>query len=66
MIHNDNIKPDMYSTNTHGYTEIIFAISHMLDIVLKSQVLSSFNTIHGKGHQIISQHKVNTGIISER
>ena len=72
MIHNDNIKPDMHSTDTHGYTEIVFAISHMLDIVfaprisdVKSQVLSSFNVTHGKGHQILSSHKINTKIISE-
>ena len=46
MIHNDNIKPDMYSTNTHGYTEIIFAISHMLDIVFAPRISDVKSQVH--------------------
>ncbi len=32
VLKNDVIKSDMHSTDTHGYTEVVFGISHLLDI----------------------------------
>ncbi len=29
LLHNEGVKSDMHSTDTHGYTEAIFAISHL-------------------------------------
>lgn len=31
LMHNDVIKSDVHSTDTHGYSEIIFAVTHLLD-----------------------------------
>jgi TnpA family transposase len=30
LMHNDVVKSDIHSTDTHGYSEIIFAVSHLL------------------------------------
>ena len=73
--HNDDLKPDMHSTDTHGYTETIFGISHLLDIVfapriqnIKKQVLSLFDSIRksleAKGYSIVPRHKINTQLIT--
>ncbi|TQV77323.1 Tn3 family transposase [Aliikangiella marina] len=32
VMKNDVVKSDMHSTDTHGYTEMVFGISHLLDI----------------------------------
>jgi len=64
----------MHSTDTHSYTETIFGISHLLDIVfapriqnIKKQVLSSFDSIRksleAKGYSIVPRHKINTQLI---
>lgn len=76
LIHNNGIKPDIHSTDTHGYSEIVFAISHLLDIMfapriqnLKDQVLSSFDsiskTLKEKDYQIIPTHKIRTQLIKD-
>uniref|UniRef100_UPI003F840907 Tn3 family transposase n=1 Tax=Cysteiniphilum sp. 6C5 TaxID=3453128 RepID=UPI003F840907 len=76
LTHSDSIKPDMHSTDTHGYTEIIFAISHLLGIKfapriknIKEQVLSSFNSIkkdlESKNYQILPSYKIRKNIIKD-
>jgi TnpA family transposase len=30
LLHNESIQSDMHSTDTHGYTEMVFAISHLM------------------------------------
>ncbi len=48
---NDVIKSDIHSTDTHGYSEVIFAITHLLGFSfapriknLKKQVLHIFKS----------------------
>lgn len=76
LVHSDTIKPDMHSTDTHGYSETIFAISHLLDIKfapriknLKEQILSSFTNINkelkSKCYQILSGHRIRTNIVKD-
>ena len=31
LLHNEKFESDMHSTDTHGYSEMVFAISHLLD-----------------------------------
>lgn len=76
LVHSDTVKPDMHSTDTHGYSEIIFAISHLLDIKfapriknIKEQVLSSFSNIakdlKSKSYHIVPSYKIRTNIIKD-
>jgi TnpA family transposase len=32
LMHNDVIKSDIHSTDTHGYSEVIFAVTHPLGV----------------------------------
>jgi TnpA family transposase len=32
LMHNEEVQPDMHSTDTHGYSEVIFALTHLLGI----------------------------------
>ncbi len=55
LLHNDNIKSDMHSTDTHGYTEMIFAISHLIGVTFAPRIvdvtgqnLSCFDGLRGK------------------
>ncbi len=32
LLHNDAIKSDMHSTDTHGYSELVFALTHFIDV----------------------------------
>jgi TnpA family transposase len=32
LMHNEEVKPYMHSTDTHGYSEVIFALTHLLGI----------------------------------
>lgn len=38
LLHNDSIKSDMHSTDTHGYTEMIFAISHLIGVTFAPRI----------------------------
>jgi TnpA family transposase len=38
LMHNDEIKSDIHSTDTHGYTETIFAATHMLGIFFAPRI----------------------------
>lgn len=76
LTHSDTVKPDIHSTDTHGYSEAIFAISHLLDIKfapriknIKDQVLSSFTSISSdlksKGYQILPSRKIRVNLIKD-
>ena len=76
LIHSDSIKVDIHSTDTHGYSEMVFAISHLLGITfaprissLKKQVLSSFDSINAelktKDYRILPSHKIKTQVIED-
>lgn len=38
LLHNDVVKSDIHSTDTHGYSEIIFAITHLLGFTLAPRI----------------------------
>ena len=58
LLHNDEVKSDIHSTDTHGFTETIFATTHMLGIFfapriknLKKQKLYSFKNYKIKDYK---------------
>lgn len=77
LIHNDEIRSDIHSTDTHGYSETIFAATHMLGIFfapriknLKRQKLYSFkeNSIRNykdKGYKILPSEYIDEDLIRE-
>jgi TnpA family transposase len=38
LLHNDSIQSDMHSTDTHGYTEMVFGISHLMVITFAPRI----------------------------
>jgi len=51
LMHNDVIQSDIHSTDTHGYSEVIFALTHLLGFSFapriknfKEQQLYAFQT----------------------
>lgn len=55
LLHNDAITSNIHSTDTHGYTEMVFAISHLISVTfaprikdLASQNLVSFSRMRGE------------------
>lgn len=76
LLHNDVVKSDIHSTDTHGYSEIIFAITYLLGFSfapriknLANQRLYSFDkrkTYEEKGYNILPDATINTEIIAEQ
>jgi TnpA family transposase len=76
LLHNDVVKSDIHSTDTHGYSEIIFAITHLLGFTfapriknLQDQRLYSFEkrkVYEEKGYAILPDATINTEIIAEQ
>lgn len=77
LMHNEVVKSDIHSTDTHGYSEIIFATMQLLGFVfapriknLKDQILYSFPTetikqYQEKGYKILPTKYIQTEIIEE-
>ena len=73
LLQNEVVKSDMHSTDTHGYNELIFGITHFLGISfapriknLKDQKLYSFikkSDMKNKGYKINSDRKLNINLI---
>lgn len=69
LMHNDVVKSDIHSTDTHGYSEIIFGITHLLNISfaprikkIKHQNLYSLKErkyYSEKGFPILPKGKIN-------
>lgn len=38
LIHNDVIKSDIHSTDTHGYSEVIFADTYLLNFAFAPRI----------------------------
>jgi TnpA family transposase len=38
LLHNDSIQSDMHSTDTHGYTEMVFGLSHLMSITFAPRI----------------------------
>lgn len=72
---NDEIKSDIHSTDTHGYSDVIFAITHLLGISfaprlakLKKRSLYSIDpkkTYKQKGYLILPDQTINTDLIAD-
>lgn len=75
LMHNDVIKSDIHSTDTHGYSEVIFGLTHLLGFSFapriknfKEQQLYSFNSLkeyQSLGYKLLPKHKINEQIIQE-
>jgi len=75
LLHNDAVASNVHSTDTHGYTEMVFAISHLIGVTfaprikdLSSQNLVSFARIKSelehKGYSITPTYYVNESKIT--
>jgi TnpA family transposase len=75
LLHNENIVSDMHSTDTHGFTEIMFAVADLLGFHfaprikgLNRMTLYSFDNPRGKDYKrckIAPTKKINTKIIED-
>lgn len=75
LLHNENVLSDMHSTDTHGYTEMVFALSHLIGVTFAPRIknildltLVSFEKIKSKtdsekDHPLQPNHYVKEGKI---
>ncbi len=76
LMHNDVVQSDIHSTDTHGYSEMIFAATHLLGISFaprikkfKDQQLYSFerpSALKALGYKVLPKKRINTRIIKEQ
>jgi TnpA family transposase len=75
LMHNDVIQSDIHSTDTHGYSEVIFALTHLLGFSFaprikkfKEQQLYAFQTpkvYQELGYKIVPKRRIKTKLILE-
>lgn len=75
LLQNEVIKSQIHSTDTHGFTEIIFAITHFLDIAfaprlknIGEQRIYSFvdkKTYEKRGYKILPSRTINIKLIED-
>ncbi len=75
IVHNDVIKSDIHSTDTHGYSETIFAVSHLVNVYFapriknyQEQSLYSFvsrSEYVKLGYQVLPKQAINLKLIEE-
>ena len=75
LMHNDVVKSDIHSTDTHGYSEVIFGLTHLLGFSFapriknfKDQQLYGINSskyYQELGYQVLPNRKINIEIIKE-
>lgn len=75
LMHNEVVKSDIHSTDTHGYSEIIFAVTHLLGFAfaprikhLGKQRLYSFEkrkVYEALKHEILPDAYIDTDLITE-
>ncbi len=75
LMHNDVVESDIHSTDTHGYSEIVFGISYLLGISFaprikgfKNQRLYSFeksSVYKNLDYQVIPDRVINVELISK-
>lgn len=75
LMHNDVVKSDIHSTDTHGYNEMIFGATHLLGISFAPRIknftkqqLYCFDRpslMKSKGYRILPKKRINTTIIQE-
>ena len=78
VLHNDVVKSDVHSTDTHGYTEVVFGVMHMLGFTyaprlkgLKHQQRYAFPNVKRKhyedeGFEILPDGYINIKIIEDQ
>jgi TnpA family transposase len=76
LMHNDVIKSDVHSTDTHGYSEIIFGVTHLLGFEfaprikgLSSQQLYAFKHrrhYEAQGYALLPDRYVREGFIEDQ
>lgn len=75
LLHNNIVQSDIHSTDTHGYTELIFAVTYLLGFSFapriknpKRQTLYSFinrKIYQEEGFQLLPERYINIEIIEE-
>ena len=75
LLQNDVVKSDIHSTDTHGYSEIIFALTHLIGVSfapriknMKKQQLYSFDRpsdLTRQGYNVVSKKMIHQEIIEE-
>ena len=75
LLHNETIKSDLHSGDSHSYTELIFGLTNLLGFNFgpriknfKDQQLYGFSTpkyYHSLGYKLTPKRKINTQIIEE-
>jgi len=73
--HNDVVKSDIHSTDTHGYSEIIFGVTHLIGVSFapriksfKDQQMYGFESpsfYKSKGYKIYPNKKINSQVIQK-
>ncbi len=73
LLNNNAVKSDIHSTDTHGFTEIIFGLTNLLGFSFapriknfKDQQLYSYNSpkfYHNLGYELIPKRKINENVI---
>lgn len=76
LLHNEVVQSDIHSTDTHGYSEIIFAVTHLLGISFaprikdfRDQHLYAFESsadLKNLNYVILPTGKINTSLIEEQ
>jgi TnpA family transposase len=74
LLNNDVVVSDIHSTDTHGYSEIVFAITHLLGISFaprikkwQNQNLYTFDRVsESKDYLIKADKKINTQLIESQ
>jgi len=75
LLHNDVIKSNIHSTDTHGYTETIFAVSHFLGVSFAPRIkkiskqriygFSARKTYEKRGYKILPSRIINSNILEQ-
>lgn len=75
VLKNDVVKSELHSTDTHGYTEMIFGASHLLNISFAPRIknihkqhlysLKSKRTYSSRDYPVLPKKKINTKIIEK-
>lgn len=76
LLHNEVVQSDIHSTDTHGYSEIIFAVTHLLGISFAPRIkdfreqhlyaFESASDLKNMGYVILPIGKINTRLIEEQ
>jgi len=72
-LQNDVVKSDIHSTDTHGYTEIVFAVTHLLGISFAPRIrdfgdqrlfaTEARSTFRELGYEILPDRKIDLSAI---